>query len=133
MINTISNNQYFTLGSDVRFPDDSLQFFVDIKDVSEDLQEKINTAIAEDKQYYTYYISKDRGNEWSEAGVNIIGVSLNVSIKEDKQLECKIDVAYEDKVNPVLWSDVSINVNPVSHGVELKQLMLAAIMDKFFN
>lgn len=132
MINTISNNQYFTLGSDVRFPDDSLQFFVDIKDVSEDLQEKINTAIAEDKQYYTYYISKDRGNEWSEAGVNIIGVSLNVSVNEDKQLECKIDVIYEDKVNPVLWSDISIKVNPVAYETELKQLMLSAIISRFF-
>lgn len=132
MNNTV-NNPSFKLGNDVRFPDDSLQFFIDINDISDELDEQIHQAIEEDKLYYTYYISKDRGNEWSEAGVNIIGVSLNVSVKTDKQLECKIDVSYEDKVNPVLWSDVSIDVDPVAHGIKLKQLMLAAIMDKFFN
>lgn len=132
MINTISNNQNFTLGSDLRFPDNSLQFFVDIKDVSEDLQEKINTAIAEDKQYYTYYISKVGTSEWSEEGINIISTSLNVLINEDKQLTCAINVSYEDKVNPVLWSDICIPVDPTTHEVELKQLMLAAIISRFF-
>lgn len=132
MNNIVSKDTSFKLGNDVRFPDDALQFFVDINDISEDLDERIQNAIKEDKLYYTYYISKDKGNEWSEAGVNIIGVSLNVSVKTDKQLECKIDVSYEDKVNPVLWSDVSIDVDPVAHGIKLKQLMLAAIMDKFF-
>lgn len=132
MNNTI-NNTSFKLGNDVRFPDDSLQFFIDINDISDELDKQIQNAIEENKLYYTYYISKDKGNEWSETGVNIIGVSLNVFVKEDKQLECKIEVAYEDKVNPVLWSDVSIKVDLAAYETELKQLMLAAIMDKFFN
>lgn len=131
MNNTI-NKTSFKLGNDVRFPDDSLQFFIDINNISEELDEQIHNAIEEDKLYYTYYISKDKGNEWSEAGVNIIGVSLNVSVNEDKQLECKIDVIYEDKVNPVLWSDISIKVNPVAYETELKQLMLSAIISRFF-
>ena len=132
MINTISNNQNFTLGSDVRFPEDSLQFFVDVNDISKELNERIYSAIEEDKQYYTYYISKDKGNEWSNAGVNIIGVSLNVSIKEDRHLACTIDVSYEDKVNPVIWSDISIIVDPTGLETELKQLLLNALISRFF-
>lgn len=132
MNNTVNKDISFKLGNDVRFPDDALQFFIDINHTSAELDERIHQAIEENKLYYTYYISKDKGNEWSETGVNIIGVSLNVSVKEDKQLECKIDVSYEDKVNPVLWSDISIKVDPAGLDTELKQLMLSAIISRFF-
>lgn len=125
--------QKITLGNDVRFAEDTLQMFIDITNMSDDLNAKINNEIAEDKLYYIYYMSdKLNGRDWSEAGVYITSTTLTVTIFNDKHLDCCIDVCYEDKVDQMLWSNVSLKIDLAEHEDYLKNLILRAFINRLF-
>lgn len=140
--NTLSNNQIcsLTLGDNISFMDDTIQVFIDIKSMSKQLKKQIYKEIDEDKMYYSYYLqNKLNGRKWSKDGVNIVSTTLVVSISKVKDvhfglnsLVCYIDVDYVDKTDPDLYSHVSINANFSNNECELKQLILNALIDRFF-
>lgn len=134
--NTLSNNQIcsLTLGNKLSFEEDTLQVFIDIKSMSKQLKKQIYKGIDEDKMYYSYYMQdKLKGRKWSKDGVNIVSTTLAVSIpNNNNDLVCYIDVSYQDKVDPTLWSNLSINANLLKQEDELKKLILNALISKFF-
>lgn len=138
--NTINNslNQIeignLKLGTDFSFAEETLQTFVDVKSLPSELQNQIIAEIATDKAYYSYYMEdKLKGKTWSKEGVNIVSTSLVISIpNNDKSLDCYIDTIYVDKVDQLLWSNVSVKINLSKYESELKKLILNALMDKFF-
>lgn len=129
-----------TLGDNISFAEDILQVFIDIKSMSKQLKRQIYKEIDEDKMYYSYYLqNKLNGRKWSKDGVNIVSTTLVVSISKVKDvhfglnsLVCYIDVDYVDKTDPELYSHVSINANFSNNERELKQLILNALINRFF-
>lgn len=116
---------------DVEFADDTIQVWVGIKEVSENLQSKILQVVEEEKERTTKTIQLLYGREWKETQVKEL--TLNLIAKKDKTLETSVVVYFEEVENPDIFETGEFKIDLSEHEMELKGLIVRGITEKFFR
>lgn len=115
--------------------ENSLEVFFDINTVSEDLQELINQNIEEAKAQYLINFAdvvNIKNRKWCEAGVTITGKSIRINVTDKKEIETVLFVDFEDKKDDCMWTSAAIDIDLTMYSNELKQMILKAVVNKFF-
>ncbi|MCI1930786.1 MAG: hypothetical protein LKJ13_03710 [Clostridia bacterium] len=121
----------------------TIQFFIDVMSYPEKLQPKINIAIEEGKvDYIKRYGNIPRlvGKKWSDAGVDITDVCIEIDIVSDKTVTTSVYANFDDKGGdfvdccssdiPVDLAEFGIDINKLKE--ELKEFLLKEIDKQFF-
>lgn len=116
---------------DVEFADDTIQVWVGIKEVSENLQSKILQVVEEEKERTTKTMQLLYGREWKETQVK--DLTLNVIARENKSLETSVVVYFDEVENPDIFESGEFKIDLSEHEMELKGFIVRAITDKFFK
>ena len=117
--------------AEIELMEDCLDIFIPIVSVSENLRATIEENIQEAKEKYKEIFENRRDMQWSEAGVNLLGQCLHITIK-NKEVSYELCFDFEDKEDKTLWADFGIEVDLSEYTAELKKLILKAMIDKFF-
>lgn len=125
---------------DIMFADDSIQIFINILDMSDELKKKVEKAIEKSKVEYSKMMEEynresnaNHSTVWSDKPVIIDFTGLSVSLGIDKPIEYKINVGFHDADNDLMeeW-ECSINVDLSAHDEEIKKMILKLLIDRFF-
>lgn len=125
----IGNIEKVTLG-EVEFMEESLEIWVGIKEVSENLQGKILQSVEEEKVRTAETMLDLYGRGWNETTVK--DLTLHVVVREDKSLETNISVFFEEVENPDAFESGRFGIDLSDYEMELKGLIIKAITTKFF-
>ena len=127
---TLGTVEKVTLGN-VEFTDDYIQIGINIKEVSENLQPKINQAIEDAKEKSTDIMQHFYGRGWKETEVK--GLSLDVTVNRDKTLQTDVCVMFEEIENPEACEFGRFAIDLSGYEPELKTLVLECIGNMFFS
>jgi len=124
-----------------------IQLFIPIKSMSDKLQEEVNHAIEISKVEYVEDLKEFRkdwkesreifgtgkhiSRKWSDKGVNIDLMSLDVTINKGTISYC-IDVCYVDSEDDCMENNATIEVDLSAYNNDIKKLVIKAMIDKFF-
>lgn len=111
--------------------EDSLEVFIPIVAVSENLKATIEENIQRAKAEHQKEILDCRGKKWSNAGIVMTYQSLHITVK-DKVFNYELCFDFEDKESSLIFTDFSLEVDLSEHTEELKKLVIKAMIDKFF-
>lgn len=119
--------------NDIDFCENTLDVFIGIESVSEDIQKKINEAVEIAKADHLqmikeYYTDKDL--KWTDAGVDTY-LSLHIII-DNKEFSYRIEIDIEDKADGTMWTSASVDVDLSEYQNELKKVIVKAMIDNFF-
>ena len=128
---TVINYGAIEIG-EIEFAEDVIQVWIDVKSVSDSLKECIDRAIEESKIEALESLYKVHGKEWSDNGVTVFGMTLNITAHKDKELETELYVDYEDLEDDGMWGGAALEVDLSGHEAELKQLVIKSIVNRFF-
>lgn len=120
--------------NDVDFCENSLDVFIGIESVSQEIREKITKAVEIRKTEYleeTKECCKELKHlYWTDSGVKT-DLSLHI-IVDNKEFSYRIEVDIIDKENEFMWTSASIEVDLSEYQSELKKVIVKAMIDKFF-
>lgn len=125
-IGTINRN-------DISFVEDTIDIFIGIDSVSEDIQKKINEAVEIAKAEHIQRVKEHFTNKnlnWTDAGVNT-DLSLHI-IVENKKFSYRIEIDIDDKKDDRVWTGASVDVDLSEYQNELKKVIVKAMIDNFF-
>lgn len=119
--------------NNIEFCENTLDVFIGIESVSEDIQNKINEAVEMAKAEHIqrvkeYYTNKDLN--WTDAGVNT-DLSLHI-IVDNKEFAYRIEIDIVDKEDERVWTGASVDVDLSEYQNELKKVIVKAMIDNFF-
>lgn len=111
---------------------DCMEVFIPITAVSDSLKVTIEENIERAKEEFSEECLKERGLQWSDAGVDLVYQSLHVMMEKDAvSYELCFDI--EDKENRSLGAGFKLKVDLLEYSAELKMVILNAITEKFFG
>ena len=117
--------------AEIDVTDDSLEVFIPIVAVSENLKAIIEENIQRAKAEYQKEFLDCRGKKWSNAGIVMNFQSLHITVKE-KAFNYELCFDFEDKEDEHLWAGFNLEVDLSEYETELKKLIVKATIDKFF-
>ena len=117
--------------ADIDVTDDSLEVFIPIVAVSENLKAIIEENVQRAKEEFQTEFLEGRGKKWSSAGVVMNFQSLHITVKE-KALQYELCFDFEDAEDEMLWTGFTLEVDLSEYEAELKKLIIKATIDKFF-
>lgn len=120
--------------NDVEFCENSLDVFIGIESVSKEIQEKISKAVEIAKAEHLKAVKeycKHKDLVWSSAGVDIDYLSLHI-IVDNKNFTYRIEIDITDKVDGMMYTSASVDVDLSEYQSELKKVIIKAMIDKFF-
>lgn len=107
-----------------------IEVFIPITEVSGKLKNTIAKSIEIEKRQFQNEFLGSRNLSWSDGGVNLDYQSLHIIILENR-VSYELCVYFTDKENKTLETGFSLEVDLSEHTVELKKLILKALIDKF--
>ena len=119
--------------NNIEFCENSLDVFIGIELVSDDIQKKINEAVEIAKAEHMQMVKEHFKNHelhWTDAGVNTY-LSLHI-IVDNKEFSYRIEIDIEDKADGRVFTSASIQVDLSEYQNELKKIIIKAMIDKFF-
>lgn len=119
--------------NDVNFCENTLDVFIGIESVSEDIHKEIDEAVETAKANHMQIIKERFTNKsmaWTEAGVDV-DLYLHIVI-EDKAFSYQIEIDITDKEDGRLWTSASVEVDLSEYQAELKKVIVKAMVDNFF-
>lgn len=121
--------------NDVEFCENSLDVFIGIESVSQEIREKITEAVelakvAHMEDIKNYYNDVNKRLYWTDAGVETT-LSLHI-IVDNKEFSYRIEIDIEDRENDMMWTSCSVAVDLSEYQSELKKVIVKAMIDKFF-
>lgn len=116
---------------DVEFADDTIQVWVGIKEVSENLQVKIQQAVEEEKERTAQTMQRLYGRGWKETQIK--DLTLNIVARENEPLETSIVVYFDEVENPDMFEGAEFKIDLSEHEMELKEFIVQGITQKFFK
>lgn len=117
---------------EIEFAEDIIQVWIDVKSVSDSLKESIDNLIEESKEEALENLYRVHGKQWSDEGVTVYGMTLNITARLDNKLETELYVNYEDLEDDSMYWGITIAVDLTGHEAELKQLVIKSIVNRFF-
>lgn len=119
--------------NDIEFCENTIDVFVSIESVSEDIQKKISEAVEIAKADHMqmvkeHFIHKDLN--WTDAGVET-NLTLHI-IVEDKKFSYRIEIDITDREDERVWTSASVDVDLSEYQSELKKVIIKAMIDNFF-
>lgn len=119
--------------NDIEFCENTIDVFIGIESVSEDIQKKIGEAVEIAKADHLkmvkeHFIHKDLN--WTDSGVETY-LTLHI-IVEDKKFTYRIEIDIEDKEDKRVWTSASVDVDLSEYQNELKKVIVKAMIDNFF-
>lgn len=116
----------------------SMELYVDIADLPEDLKEEVKKAIEKSKVEYIKHWSeifdecKQVYNEkWGKSGVKI-SPQLYIYLPESGKIEYELSVYFEDLENSNLADSARLKIDLSEYESKLKKLIITTLIDKFF-
>lgn len=128
---TVVNYGAIEIG-EIEFAEDIIQVWISVESVSDSLKECIDKAIEESKAEALVNLYGEHGKQWSDKGVTVYGMTLNITARKDKELETELYVGYEDVEDDCMEWGANIAVDLSGHEDELKQLVIKSIVNRFF-
>lgn len=119
--------------NNIEFCDNTLDVFIGIESVSEDIQKKISEAVEIAKADHIQMVKEHYTNKnlhWTDAGVNT-DLSLHI-IVDNKEFSYRIEIDIIDKKDERVWTSASVDVDLSEYQNELKKVIVKAMIDKFF-
>ena len=117
--------------ADIDITDDSLEVFIPVVAVSENLKAIIEENVEKAKADSKAEFLDRKGKCWSDSGIIMNFQSLHITVKE-KSFHYELCFDFEDKEDECIWSGFSLEVDLSEHEAELKKLIVKAVIDKFF-
>lgn len=119
--------------NDIEFCENTIDVFIGIESVSEDIQKKISEAVEIAKADHMqmvkeHFIHKDLN--WTDAGVET-NLTLHI-IVEDKKFSYRIEIDITDREDERVWTSASVDVDLSEYQSELKKIIIKAMIDNFF-
>lgn len=102
----------------------SIIIYLVIKEVSDEIMNKVLIAAEEKKSKYSL-------SRWSDEGISIEIMYLSVEMR-NKKITYQIVAEFYDNGKRCRESTVSLPVNLSSYDAELKKMFLKAVIDQFF-
>lgn len=118
------------LGSKIEFIDDCIEVWVEITEVSDNLQSKIIQAIEEEKERTEENMQCLYNRGWKETVAK--DLTLHIIAKKNKPLETFISVYFEEVDNPDVFDSGNFAIDLSEHESELKALIVDGIKN-FLN
>ena len=128
---TVINYGAIEIG-EIEFAEDVIQIWINVGSVSDSLKESIDKAIEESKAEALVNLYGEHGKQWSDKGVTVYGMTLNITARKDKELEAELYIGYEDIEDDCMEWGANIAVDLSGHEDELKQLVIKSIVNRFF-
>lgn len=118
--------------NDIEFCENTLDVFIGIESVSEEIQKKINEAVEIAKEEYLQMMKSHvhRDLTWSNVGVDM-DLSLHI-IVDKKDFSYRIEINITDKADDTMWTGASVDVDLSEYQNELKKVIIKAMIDNFF-
>lgn len=102
----------------------SIIIYLVIKEVSDEIMNKVLIAAEEKKSKYSL-------SRWSDEGISIEIMFLSIEMK-NKKITYQIVAEFYDNGKRCRESTVSLPVNLSSYDAQLKKMFLKAVIDQFF-
>lgn len=118
------------LGSKIEFIDDCIEVWVEITEVSDNLQSKIIQSIEEEKERTAENMQCLYNRGWKETVAK--DLTLHIIAKKNKLLETFISVYFEEVDNPDVFDSGNFAIDLSEHESELKALIVDGIKN-FLN
>lgn len=111
---------------------ESIEMYIDILDLSEDLKEEVEKAVETGKREYeeNEKYMKRRGLHWSAEGVNILP-QLHIVIPQDGKVEYNLAIYFEDIVDDDIADNITLEIDLSEYLSELKRAIFHALVDNF--
>lgn len=119
--------------NDISFVEDTLDVFIGIESVSDEIQNKINEAVEIAKADHMALVKEHFSNKdltWTDSGVET-NLSLHI-IVEDKAFSYRIEIDITDREDERVWTSASVDVDLSEYQNELKKVIVKAMIDNFF-
>lgn len=114
----------------------SIEMYIDVVDLPEDLTVKINKAVDESKATYIQYhesiykeLGKEYSEQWGASGV-VVKPQLHVCLSEDARVQYELSIYYEDIDNPELSNSVSIDIDLGEYKSQIKELFIRKLLSE---
>lgn len=119
--------------SEIALMEDSLEVYIPVTDLSEDIKAIVEENIPKAKEeYQREFLDKFNTNlKWSDAGTNMEFIQLHIVIKE-KSFIYELCFDFEDKENTNISTRLAIDADLSEHINELKKWILEVFIEKFF-
>lgn len=111
--------------------EDSLEIFIPIVAVSDNLKATIEENVQRAKAEHQKEFLDCRGKKWSDAGIVMTYQSLHITV-EEKAFNYELCFDFEDKESSLIYAGFNLEVDLSEHTEELKKLVIKAMIDKFF-
>lgn len=118
-----------TLTSAEMNEDSTMEFYINVSEMSDTWKEVINKAIETAKLAHEEALKY--GWTWSDAGVNT-SIRLHVTIKPDWKIKTRLDVYFQDKEKDYMFGTVYFHINTIDD-ITLKEIIVDAIRNKLFQ
>ena len=110
---------------------DCMEVFIQITALSENLKATIEENIQKVKEEWQKECLKERGLQWSDAGVDLVYQSLHIIMEAD-HISYELCFDIEDKESN-METGLTLKVDLLEYAAELKMIILNAIKEKFFG
>lgn len=116
---------------DMELMTECLEVFIPIESVSERLKATIEENIQKAKEEFSEECLKDRGLQWSDAGVDLVYQSLHIIMEKDA-VSYELCFNIEDKESN-FETGFNLKVDLLEYAAELKKIILEVMTEKFFG
>lgn len=117
--------------AEISLSEDTLEIFIPIVEVSDNLKATIEEIIQQAKDEWQAECLDSRGKKWSDKGINLYQQELHITVK-GKQFLYELCFSFEDLEDKVIWSDCNIEVDLSEYTEELKKYIAHAVIERFF-
>lgn len=117
--------------AEISLSEDTLEIFIPIVEVSDNLKATIEEKIQQAKDEWQAECLDSRGKKWSDKGINLYQQELHITVK-GKQFLYELCFSFEDLEDAVIWSGCNIEVDLSEHREELKKYIAHAVIERFF-
>ena len=116
----------------------SIELYVDIAELPDEITDEVNKAIEESKVEYikrNTELFEECGRvyaeKWGNSGVKT-SPQLYIYLPENEKIQYGLSVYYEDLEDSNLMNSVNLEIDLSAYENELKKLIMLTLMDKFF-
>ena len=117
--------------AEIELSEDSLEVFIPIITVSENLKATIEEQSEKAKTEYQKEILDCKGMKWSDSGSDITYQALHI-VMENHKISYELCFEVTDKENEIIDTGFNLKVDLPEHTEEIKKLIIKAMIDKFF-
>ena len=116
--------------TEISLAEETLEFFIPIIQVSDNLKATIKEQTKRAKTEYQKKVLDGKGLKWCESGTDVTYQSLHI-ILENHSVSYELCFEVTDKENDFIDTGFNLKVDLSEHDEEIRKIIIKAIIEKF--